>query len=1068
MTTEDLGKSLTGTYMIHGGTAHLYERGVVVNGPAGDIAVRFRLPMIGQPHIPQVASTALDAEAVTFQPGGYQPPTIRELVRAALAGRIALAPTGGTAAAVPLGIGPLEVVDPAGSGGPVYGLSLTATLAERQLYDIVLTGDGGTRHTVAPHAVYYRAAWSDFGLAHITDIHVARRIDSFRPTLDAIGRPGAAARMYNWNDRFRGFVRYANYLHGIGVLDAILATGDLYDYQFEHDDDAGGLGNALFLRNLILGQAPGPDFPDVEELRVPIFMVPGNHDYRMNPYHLIFDVQVLGFDVRRLSNFETYHMESGDAEALWNALYGGSGVPNLDADAAGQMVAVAGLRPWTECLGEQVSYVVRLGKHRIVMLDSSHDVGILDDVWDGLREWLGATSEDEHTFAGGSPNCDGVSDGALQLAANVLAGTPDDGLFILGIHAPLFNLWNDEYPYFLRETQRPAQAGQDHGFIAHHGPDGRPVPAAVQQYVEKTWPLWFPGDHDHRAPVFVKRGGVLDLLDYGVSRGRSEDLLRLLAGIGSGRRADVVLSGHTHRHNEFVVTASEAGELAFFMDFYTANPGRYYPTAFVTGYQAVVNTVPPQTEVLVKATRETTYVEIDPEATADAYPWPMPYAAKHAKQLQVPPYPDPLTHSPDPRAWWAAHRPLILQTGALGPLENNQVSFSGFRLLSVKGDVIDKVHTISTDRLEANGYRLAFEDAVRPDPPRRYRHIERGRRDHAPEARGAPAAINLPTFGGNSVVYRDAQGHIDELWKGNGGDRATGDATTNAGAPAAAGDPSIFFEAPIGNLLTIYRSADGHVHDLYWSTGAVGHDNITGSIGAPRAAGEPRGALLADGINHVIYRTGDGHLHTLWWRGGDPAGHEDMTAGLSAPPAAGDPSPWVDTTRGRNHLAYRATDGHVRGFYWNGGSDGHEDLSGVAGAPNAAGDPIAYYLPRHDLHQITYRGVDKRIYEIACVGESSVTAWDLTVSAGAPLADSDPAVCYSAASDTKHVIYRSADGHLHEISWVVGGPPTHVDLTVEALAPPAVDRPAAFTIDGPNTQHVIYRGIDNQIHEITW
>ena len=205
--------------------------------------------------------------------------------------------------------------------------------------------------------------------------------------------------------------------------------------------------------------------------------------------------------------------------------------------------------------------------------------------------------------------------------------------------------------------------------------------------------------------------------------------------------------------------------------------------------------------------------------------------------------------------------------------------------------------------------------------------------------------MNLPTLGGNSVVYRDAQGHLDELWKGNGGDRATGDATANAGAPAAAGDPSIFFEAPIGNLLTIYRSADGHVHDLYWSTGAVGHDNITGSIGAPRAAGEPRGALLADGINHVIYRTGDGHLHALWWTGGSPAGHEDMTAGLSAPPAAGDPSPWVDTTRGRNHLAYRATDGHVRGFYWNGGSDGHEDLSGFAGAPNAAGDPVAYYLP---------------------------------------------------------------------------------------------------------------------------
>ena len=120
------------------------------------------------------------------------------------------------------------------------------------------------------------------------------------------------------------------------------------------------------------------------------------------------------------------------------------------------------------------------------------------------------------------------------------------------------------------------------------------------------------------------------------------------------------------------------------------------------------------------------------------------------------------------------------------------------------------------------------------------------------------------------------------------------------------------------------------------------------------------------------------------------------------------------------------------------------------------------------MHQITYRGVDHHLWEVYCVGEAPVAAWDLTVSASAPPADSDPAVYYSAGSDTKHVIYRSADGHLHEIWWVFGAQPAHVDLTVAALAPPAVERPAAFTIDGPNTQHVIYRGSDNQIHEITW
>ena len=58
------------------------------------------------------------------------------------------------------------------------------------------------------------------------------------------------------------------------------------DYLHETDDDPQGLGNAGFLRDLILGRAPGPDWPVVEELRVPILMTPGNHDYRRHPYHL--------------------------------------------------------------------------------------------------------------------------------------------------------------------------------------------------------------------------------------------------------------------------------------------------------------------------------------------------------------------------------------------------------------------------------------------------------------------------------------------------------------------------------------------------------------------------------------------------------------------------------------------------------------------------------------------------------------------------------------------------------------------------------------------------------------
>ena len=366
----------------------------------------------------------------------------------------------------------------------------------------------------------------------------------------------------------------------------------------------------------------------------------------------------------------------------------------------------------------------------------------------------------------------------------------------------------------------------------------------------------------------------------------------------------------------------------------------------------------------------------------------------------------------------------------------------------------------------ADDYRLTGEIlGIQPGADGR-QALRRSREYGTPPAVGAPAACVLPALGRQSIIYRDNSGRLHELWRDAAGKTGTTSLTAASGAPAARGNPSVYVEAAIGMLMTVFRAGDGSVHTLYWSDGAVGHDNLTGSVGAPRAAGDPRGAYMADGINHVIYRSGDGHLHALWWTGGDPAGHDDLTRGLSAPPAAGDPSPWVDTTRGRNHVAYRATDGHVRGLYWNAGSEGHEDLSGFAGTPNAAGNPVAYYLPRHDMNQITYRGVDGHLWELYCVGEAPVTAWNLTVTAGAPPAASDPAVYYNAASDTKHVIYRAANGHLHEIWWFFGGA-RDVDLTLSALTRRAAGVPAAYIVDGTGSQHVIYRSTDNEIREIT-
>jgi len=259
------------------------------------------------------------------------------------------------------------------------------------------------------------------------------------------------------------------------------------------------------------------------------------------------------------------------------------------------------------------------------------------------------------------------------------------------------------------------------------------------------------------------------------------------------------------------------------------------------------------------------------------------------------------------------------------------------------------------------------------------------------------------------------------------------------------------------------------VHSLFWSTGAVGHDALSAVAGAPRAAGNPVGFVQKDGTNVVIYRAEDDHLHSLWWTGTAAPGTENLSAPAGALEARGDPAPYINQTTGENIVAYRASDGHIHTLYWTLGAVGHDNLSSYAGAPTAAGDPVAYYTVRDDSHHVTYRSNNGHLHELWWTGTNPVSHWNLTIAAGAPPAADDPAAYYSVGTFTRHVIYRSADGHVNDISWGPGrGTPAHVDLTVQALAPLATDKPSAFTVEGPNTQHVVYRGKDNHIHEIAW
>jgi hypothetical protein len=345
------------------------------------------------------------------------------------------------------------------------------------------------------------------------------------------------------------------------------------------------------------------------------------------------------------------------------------------------------------------------------MLDSGWDVDLPTSKGDLIAYKFGGGSEGKRNAVGGSPNSLGVSDKMLGLVVKTLA-EPDIGLCIVGLHAPLISLPDEEYPYFLRETQRTALR-QVYDWLGRHDIKSHDIKVRPSGFGEKTTrkehPSWFAAHGNPDAVSYVKRGDPSDFLDYGVSKGRAYELLKVLAGVGQSRPADLVLHGHIHRYNEFRV-AVEGGDLAYYMDFYMENPAHYYPTTFVIGWAPDGSG-----NLWEKPLEAETYVDIASGAKPGNAPTKLPNDPDGNYKITIPPYATPLSSATDPRAWWSERRPIVLQTEALGPFKNADANLAGFRVLSVKDDSIERVHFLSIERLHASNYRLDWKDVVQSE-----------------------------------------------------------------------------------------------------------------------------------------------------------------------------------------------------------------------------------------------------------------------------------------------------------------------------------------------------------------
>jgi len=126
---------------------------------------------------------------------------------------------------------------------------------------------------------------------------------------------------------------------------------------------------------------------------------------------------------------------------------------------------------------------------------------------------------------------------------------------------------------------------------------------------------------------------------------------------------------------------------------------------------------------------------------------------------------------------------------------------------------------------------------------------------------------------------------------------------------------------------------------------------------------------------------------------------------------------------------------------------------------------LTAYYGDTGLH-VFYRNTGGSIVEVfRKAGAGADKNWhtnDLTTEAKAPKAASAPAAFTMKAGRlgkhaSHHVVYRGTDDQIHELYRQTDGKWEHMNLSVEAKGPKAAGRPAVFASEDTDAQHVFYR-----------
>ena len=345
------------------------------------------------------------------------------------------------------------------------------------------------------------------------------------------------------------------------------------------------------------------------------------------------------------------------------------------------------------------------------------------------------------------------------------------------------------------------------------------------------------------------------------------------------------------------------------------------------------------------------------------------------------------------------------------------------------------------------------------------------------------AAYAWEKGGTKQVVYRASDGHIHELFVSVGGSWSHADLTQLAGAPQPAPDSAFSgYEWEVGGTKqVVYITADGHIHELVVSVGGFwSHADLTQLAGAPLILDQVSFSgyeWKAGGSKQVVYPTPGGDIHELFVSVGGFWSNADLTQLAGAPPE-NNAFPVIAAFEweagGTKQVVYRPADVHIHELFVSvGGSWSHADLTQLTGAPRPefASAYACFAWKAGGSKQVVYLTADGHFHELFVSVGGSWSHADLTQITGAPRPQPDTAFTgYEwKAGDSKQVVYRTEDGHIHELFVSVGGSWSHADLTLMTDAPPAgTNSPtiAGYEWEAGGTKQVVFLTANGHIHEL--